>query len=61
MNRETLMKQFEILCRLYETGEAMNNEWYSVGMEPPAENVTLTKSIWRKMTRMAKQLKIDWD
>lgn len=59
MKREALMKQLDALCQVYETGVSINNEWYSVGMEPPAENVKIVKSVWRKMVRLAKQLNVE--
>lgn len=61
MNTTTLRRQFEALWQMYDAGTCMNNEWYSVGMEPPKENVSKLKAIARKLERLARQLKIEWD
>ena len=61
LNTAALRRQYEALWQMYDFGTCVNNEWYSVGMKPPVENVTKLKAISRKLERIARQLKIDWD
>ena len=61
MNTAALKKQYEELEAIYDNGICDANEWYSVGMAPPAEIVNRLKAVARKMARIARQLKIDWD
>ena len=61
MNTMALRKQFYRLVDLYETGVCVNNEWYSVGLLPPADDVIKLKAIGRKLARIARKLKIEWD
>ncbi len=61
MNTAALMRQYESLWQIYDNGICENNEWYSVGMEPPKENVNMLRAVARKIERIARQLKIKWD
>ena len=56
-----LQAQYDALRRIYDCCVCMNNEWGSVGMAPPAENVIKLKAVARKAARIARQLKIEWD
>lgn len=54
--RSRLMEQLEKLLELWDDGTCRNNEWYSVGMEPPKENVNTVKALSRKIGRLNRQL-----
>ena len=56
-----LQAQYDALRRIYDYCVCMNNEWGSVGMAPPTENVIKLKAVTRKAARIARQLKIEWD
>jgi len=61
MNRIALQEQRNRLYVIWDTARSEANEFRSVGMEPPKENVSKLKAIARKLERLARQLKIEWD
>lgn len=54
--RQKISDQLDRLYELEDNGTCFTNEWYSVGLEPPREDVLKLKAIRRKITRMEKQL-----
>lgn len=61
MSTMNLRLQYEELMRMYDTGICTINEWNSVGMAPPAENVSALKAVARKAKKTARKLRIKWD
>lgn len=55
--KKRVLDYLERLRKIEDDGICYENEFYSVGMMPPVEEVAKFKAVRRKISRLEKQLK----
>lgn len=56
--KKRVLDYLERLREIEDDGICYENEFFSVGMVPPAEEVAKFKAVRRKISRLEKQLKV---